>query len=182
MRRIAYMAIALFLLLTACSAPAQVSEPSMESGGCVIYGVYEFTFQVEKTHGCSPEDWDFVYTYNEEKILSGHQLLFPLGVFSFRSIKVEVFEKDGAGRGYSSTFPVAVCDGGTGRTGITVTGSDGRTAEFEISCEVTQVGTRSIDPSRPAGYPAGLLYDIEQAVCEMRSETVNVHRKFVNKV
>ena len=39
-----------------------------------------------------------------------------------------------------ATFPVAICRGGSGKTEITVTASDGKTATFKITCRVTQIG------------------------------------------
>ena len=72
MRRILDTSIALLLLLTACSAPVQQMPPSTEPSGDYAYGVYEFTFDVERLSGWPFEGWDFVYTYNGEQIQSGH--------------------------------------------------------------------------------------------------------------
>lgn len=142
MKRILCTSIALLLLLTACSAPVQQMTPSTELGGDYDYGVYEFTFNVERVSGWPFEGWDFVYTYNGEEIQSGHQILFSLELFSFHSVQVDVIEWDNPKNSFSATFPVAICDGGSGKTEITVTDSNGRTATFKVACEVTQVGKR----------------------------------------
>lgn len=142
MRRILCTGIALLLLLTACSTPVQDVPPSTESVGDYDYGVYEFTFDVERLAGWPFEGWDFIYTYNGEEIQSGHQILFSLELFSFHSVQVDVIERDNPKNSFSATFPVAICDGGSGKTEITVTDSNGKTATFKVTCEVTQVGKR----------------------------------------
>ncbi|MBQ9167128.1 MAG: hypothetical protein IJX67_01805 [Oscillospiraceae bacterium] len=142
MRRILCTSIALLLLLTACSAPVQQLPPITEPDGDYAYSVYEFTFDTERVSGWPVEGWDFVYIYNGEKIQSGHQILFSLELFSFHSIQVDVTERDNPKNSFSATFPVAICDGGSGKTEITVTGSNGKTATFKVTCEVTQVGKR----------------------------------------
>lgn len=142
MKRILCTSIALLLLLTACSAPVQQVPPSTEPDGDYAYGVYEFTFDVERVSGWPFEGWDFVYTYNGEKIQSGHQILFSLELFSFHSVQVDVIERDNPKNSFSATFPVAICDGGSGKTEITVTDSNGKTATFKVTCEVIQVGKR----------------------------------------
>lgn len=140
MNRILCTSIALLLLLTACSAPVQQVPPSTKPGGDYAYGVYEFTFDVERLSGWPVEGWDFVYTYNGEQIQSGHQILFSLEIFSFHSIQVDVIELDNPKNIFSAAFPVAICDGGSGKTEITVTDHSGKTATFKVTCEVTQVG------------------------------------------
>lgn len=142
MKKILCTSIALVLLLTACSAPVQQMSPSTEPNGNYTYGVYELDFDVERLSGWPFEGWDFVYTYNGEEIQSGHQILFSLEIFSFHSIQVDVIEKDNPKNSFSATFPVAICDGGSGKTEITVTGSNGKTATFKVTCKVTQVGKR----------------------------------------
>ncbi len=140
MKRILCTGIALILVLTACSAPVQQVSPNTELNGDYVYGVYEFTFDIERISGWPFEGWDFIYTYNGEEIQSGHQILFSLEIFSFHSIQVDVIERDNPKNSFSATFPVAICDGGSGKTEITVTDSNGRTATFKVTCSVTQVG------------------------------------------
>ena len=142
MKRILCTSIALLLLLTACSAPVQQMPPSTEPDGDYDYGVYEFDFDVERLSGWPFEGWDVVYTYNDEVIESGYQVLLSVEVFTFYSVRVEMIERDNPKNTFTATFPVAICDGGSGKTEITVTGSNGKTATFKITCEVTQVGKR----------------------------------------
>jgi hypothetical protein len=119
-----------------CTAPAPGPLPT-ES---FTYGIYEFAFSVEQLSGEPIDAWDFVYTYNGEAITTGHQIRFSLGIFTFHSMQVDIIEKAAPGNIYSATFPVAICRGGTGKTEITVTNADGKTATFKITCQVTQVG------------------------------------------
>ena len=141
MKRILCTSIVLIMLLTACSAPAQ-QPPSTELNGGVTYGVYELDFSVERLSGWPFEGWDFVYTYNGEEIQNGHQVLLSVEIFTFYSVQVEVIERDNPKNSFTATFPVAICDGGSGKTGITVTDSNGKTATFKVTCDVTQVGKR----------------------------------------
>ena len=141
MKRILCTSIVLIMLLTACSAPAQ-QPPSTELNGGVTYGVYELDFSVERLSGWPFEGWDFVYTYNGEKIQNGHQVLLSVEIFTFYSVQVDVIERDNPKNSFTATFPVAICDGGSGKTEITVTGSNGKTATFKVTCDVTQVGKR----------------------------------------
>lgn len=140
MKRILCTSIVLIMLLTACSAPVQQAPLSTELNGNCTYGVYKLNFSVERMSGLSFEGWDFVYTYNGEEIHSGHQILFSLELFSFHSIQVDVIEKDNPKNLYSATFPVAICDGGSGKTEITVTDSSGKATRFKVTCNVIQVG------------------------------------------
>lgn len=141
MKRILCTSIVLIMLLTACSAPAQ-QPPSTELNGGVTYGVYELDFSVERLSGWPFEGWDFVYTYNGEEIQNGHQVLLSVEIFTFYSVQVEVIERDNPKNSFTATFPVAICDGGSGKTEITVTDSNGKTATFKVTCDVTQVGKR----------------------------------------
>lgn len=141
MRRILCTSIVLVMLLTACSAPMQ-QPPSTELNGGVTYGVYELDFSVERLSGWPFEGWDFVYTYNGEEIQNGHQVLLSVEIFTFYSVQVEVIERDNPKNSFTATFPVAICDGGSGKTEITVTDSNGKTATFKVTCDVTQVGKR----------------------------------------
>ena len=141
MKRILCTSIVLIMLLTACSAPAQ-QPPSTELNGGVTYGVYELDFSVERLSGWPFEGWDFVYTYNGEEIQNGHQVLLSVEIFTFYSVQVEVIERDNPKYSFTATFPVAICDGGSGKTEITVTDSNGKTATFKVTCDVTQVGKR----------------------------------------
>ena len=140
MKRILYTSIVLIMLLTGCSAPAQQVPPSTELNGNYTYGVYELNFDIERLSGWPFEGWDFIYTYNGEKIQNGHQVLLSVEIFTFYSVQVDVIERDNPKNSFAATFPVAICDGGSGKTEITVTGSNGKTATFKVTCNVTQVG------------------------------------------
>ena len=142
MKRILCTSIVLIMLLTACSAPAQQMPPNTELNGNYTYGVYELNFDIERLSGWPFEGWDFVYTYNGEKIQNGHQVLLSVEIFTFYSVQVDVIERDNPKNSFTATFPVAICDGGSGKTEITVTDSNGKSATFKVTCEVTQVGKR----------------------------------------
>ena len=136
MKKLICAGIALLLLLSGCTAPSPTPLPTESFS----QGIYEFSFSVESLSGENADQWEFVYTYNGETIASGHQVLFSLEIFTFLSIQVDVIEKDAPSNIYSATFPVAICNGGSGKTEITVTGTDGKTATFKIICQVAQVG------------------------------------------
>ena len=140
MKRILCTSIVLIMLLTACSAPAQQMPPNTELNGNYTYGVYELNFDIERLSGWPFEGWDFVYTYNGEKIQNGHQVLLSVEIFTFYSVQVDVIERDNPKNSFTATFPVAICDGGSGKTEITVTDSNGKSATFKVTCDVTQVG------------------------------------------
>ena len=142
MKRILCTSIVLIMLLTACSASVQQVPPSTEPSGNYKYGVYELDFDVERLSGWPFEGWDVVYTYNGEAIKSGHQVLLSVEVFMFYSVRVDMIERDNPDNTFSATLPVAICDGGSGKTEITVTNSNGKTATFKVTCDVTQVGKR----------------------------------------
>lgn len=140
MKRILCTSIVLMMVLSACSTPVQQVPPSTELGGDYDYGVYELDFDVERLSGRPFEGWDVVYTYNDEVIESGYQVLLSVEVFTFYSVQVDVIERDNPKNSFSATFPVAICDGGSAKTEITVSDSNGKTATFKVTCSVTQVG------------------------------------------
>ena len=135
MKKIVFVSMALLLLLTGCTQYTQASVPT-ES---FTQGLYEFTLAVEQIAGDPTDAWEFVYTYNDAIIAGGYQFLFPLGIFTFHSIQVDIHEKTVPSNTYSTTFRVAICNGGSGRTEVTVTGADGKTATFVIACQVLLV-------------------------------------------
>lgn len=136
MKKLICIGIAFLLILSGCTAASTTPLPTEP----FTHGIYEFSFSVEQPSGEATDQWEFVYTYNGETITSGHQILFSLEIFTFHSIQVEVIEKDAPNNIYSATFPVAICNGGSGKTEITITGTDGSTATFKITCQVTQIG------------------------------------------
>jgi hypothetical protein len=129
----------LIMLLAACSAPVQQIPPTTELSGDYTYGVYELDFHIESLSGWPFESWDFVYTYNGEEIQNGYQVLLSVEIFTFYSVQVEVIERDNPKNSFAATFPVAICDGGSGKAEITVTDSNGKNATYKIVCTVKQV-------------------------------------------
>lgn len=136
MKKLICAGIALLVLLSGCTAPS-LTPPPTES---FTQGIYEFTFSVEQLSGENTDKWEFVYTYNGKTITSGHQILFSLEIFTFHSIQVDVIEKGVPSNTYSATFPVAICAGGSGKTEIAATGTDGKVTTFRILCKLSQVG------------------------------------------
>ena len=136
MKRTLCIGMVLLLLLTACTAPTKRTV----LGEDPTYGIYELVFSVECLSGGTLEEWDFVYTYNGEEIQSGHQIRFPLDLFSFYSIQVDAIERKNPDNSYHTVLSTAICDGGSGKTEITVTDSKGNTAVYKVICEVLQVG------------------------------------------
>ena len=136
MKKIFCTGIVLLLMLNGCTAPSPAPMPTE----CFTQGIYEFNFSAEQLSDEATDQWDFVYTYNGETITSGHQILFSLEIFTFHSIQVDVIEKGSPSNTYSATFPVAICAGGSGKTEITVTNSDGEVSTFKIFCKLTQLG------------------------------------------
>lgn len=128
------LCMVLLFALVGCSVP----EPGTtgESGG--TYVAYELTLSVEAISG-DVDDWNFVYTHNGEKVENGYQILLPAGVFCFQSIAVEVTEKDATGNVFRATFPVAICDGGSGKTEIEVSQGCDSVVRFQILCHVKRV-------------------------------------------
>ena len=79
MKRILCTSIVLIMLLSACSASVQQVLPTTELSGDYTYGVYELDFHIERLSGWPFESWDVVYTYDDEVIESGHQVLLSVG-------------------------------------------------------------------------------------------------------
>lgn len=137
MKRVLCVALVL-LLLAGCSAPelAQIPEPE----GSYTQDIFELTFSVEQVSGGSVRDWDFIYSHNDETIASGYRVLLSKEVFTFYHVRVDVAERGVKSNIFSASFPVALCDGGSGKTEITVTAANGRESTFKIVCTVRQVG------------------------------------------
>lgn len=136
MKRTLCIGMVLLLLLTACTAPTKRTA----LGEDPTYGIYELDFSVECLSGGTLEEWDFVYTYKGEEIQNGHQIRFPLDLFSFQPVQVDIIERENPLNIFCSTFSTAICDGGPGKTEITVTDSKGNTAVYKVIYEVLQVG------------------------------------------
>ena len=132
------------LMLAGCSAEQVQTEPTIPEGD-YTYGVYQLTFKTKQISNDSVgRDWSFTYTHDGKTIKSGYTITQSLEIFTFQSIGVEIRENDKIDDVGTGTLMVAICDGGSGKTKITVTETDGRykgnTAVWEISCEVKLIG------------------------------------------
>ena len=139
MKKLVWLLV-LALLLSGCS----VKEPE-ETEGNYTHGIYELTFKARKiSNNHVGNDWSFTYTYNGETITSGYQITQSLEIFSFQPIQIEIREDDKIDDVGTGSMSVAICDGGSGKTQITVTEKggcyEGNTAVWEITCEVKEVG------------------------------------------
>lgn len=137
MKRLLCVALVL-LLLAGCSVPEPAPIPEPE--GSYTQDIYELTFSVERVSGGSARRWDFTYSHNDETIASGYRVLLSKEVFTFYSVQVTVTEDGNPDNTYCDSFPVALCDGGSGKMEITVTAANGRESIFKIVCTVKQVG------------------------------------------
>ena len=140
MKRFACIAFLLVLVFSACSAEEQTPTFPKET---LDYSKYQLTFQTKEISNDSVgKDWSFIYTYNGQTIQSGYEIIQSTGVFSFQSIDVEVRENDKFDDVGKGTLTVAVCDGGSGKTQITVTETNGcykgNIAVWEISCQINK--------------------------------------------
>ena len=140
MKRVICVVVALLLLLEGCSSPEPTPTLLPEPEGTYTQDIFELTFSVERVSGGSIRNWDFIYSHNDEIITSGHQTLLSVEVFTFYSVQVTITEDGNPDNAFSASIPVALCDGGSGKTEITVTSSDGRVSTFKIVCTVRQVG------------------------------------------
>ena len=142
MKRFICFVCLLALLLSACSAVEH--EPTIPEGN-YTQGIYKLTFHKRLiSNDCVGRDWTFTYTHNGKIIKSGYTITQSLEIFTFQSIGVEIRENDKIDDVATDSFAVAICDGGSGKTTVTVTETNGRykgnTAVWEISCEVKLVG------------------------------------------
>lgn len=127
------------MMLSACSAPVQAPETGAMPSESYTYGIYELTFTVERLSGLPFDEWNIIYTYNGEKVSSGYQMQFPLEIISFRTVWVDIIEKDRPDNTFHTSFSVVICNGGSGKTEVNVTDRTGRTDTLQITCNVTRV-------------------------------------------
>lgn len=140
MKRVTCVVVALLLLLVGCSSPEPAPTPVPEPEGTYTQDIFELTFSVERVSGGPIRNWDFIYSHNDEIITSGHQTLLSVEVFTFYSVQVTVTEDGNPNNVYTASMPVALCDGGSGKTEITVTAADGKASTFKVICTVKHVG------------------------------------------
>ena len=139
MKRILCACLVCLLLLSACSESEEL-PPDLMVGGSGGFGEYEFDFSVERLSGWPDGEWDFVYTYRGERICDGYRICFPLEIFSFQTVEVNITEIAAPQNTQSAAFPVAICHGGSGTTEITVVAANGKTVTFQIACMIKRVG------------------------------------------
>lgn len=139
MKKLLCVALVL-LLLAGCSASEPAPTPIPEPEGSYTQDIFELTFSVERVSGGSTWGWDFTYSHNDEIITSGHRVLLSKEVFTFYHVRVDVAERREEGNTFRASMPVALCNGGSGKTEITVTAADGRESTFKIVCTVRQDG------------------------------------------
>lgn len=140
MKRFICIVVALLLLFAGCSSPEPTPTLLPEPGGTYTQDIFELTFSVERVSGGSSRNWDFIYSHNDEIITSGHQTLLSVEVFTFYAVQVTVAEDGNPNNVYTASMPVALCDGGSGKTEITVTASNGKVSTFKVVCTVKHVG------------------------------------------
>ena len=140
MKQVICIVVALLSLLAGCSSPEPTPTLLPEPEGTYTQDIFELTFSVEWVSGNLFSDWDFAYSHNGETITSGHQALLSVEVFTFYSVQVTVTEDGTPNNVYTASMPVALCDGGSGKTEITVTDSNGNATTFKVICAVKRVG------------------------------------------
>lgn len=141
MKRFICIVCLLALLLSAYTAAE--TEPTIPEGN-YTQGIYKLTFHkrlISNDH--VGRDWTIKYTHNGKTVKSGYTITQSLEIFTFQSIGIEIRENDKTDDVEIDSFAVAICDGGSGKTTVTVTETDGRykgnTAVWEITCEVELV-------------------------------------------
>ena len=140
MKRVICIVVALLLLLAGCSSPRPAPTRTPEPEGTYTHDIFELTFSVERVSGGPIRDWDFIYSNKDEVITSGHQTLLSVEAFSFYSVQVSVTEDGNPNNAYTASMPVALYNGGSGKTEITVTSADGQVSTFKVICTVKRVG------------------------------------------
>ena len=137
MRKIICIFTALLLVLAGCT-PEPPGPSTPEQTEHFDYGIYELSFTEEALSGDGTDQWEFIYSYNGETIDSVYRITYSLELFTFYYIQVEVVEKGTPSNRYTDRFPVAICDGGSGKTEVAVVGGDGVSTVFKIVCRLTQ--------------------------------------------
>ena len=145
MKRVFCLACIVTLLFSACSTPEPDTPSEPEQTANYTQGIYELTFKARRVSDDSVgNDWTITYKHNGETVKSGHKVLLSLEIFTFQTVEVEIREDDKLDDVGTGDMKVAICDGGSGKTTITVTENGGRykgeCAVWEITCTVKLVG------------------------------------------
>ena len=141
-----FICIVCLLAQLLCSCSVVETEPTIPAGN-YAYDIYKLTFKTKLlSNDRVGNDWTFTYTHNGQTIKSGYTITQSVEIFTFQSIDVKIRENDKLDDVGIGTLAVAICDGGSGKTEITVTENaglfKGNTAVWEISCEVELVGKK----------------------------------------
>jgi len=141
MKRLVFLLTSI-LLLSACSVAE--NEPTIPEGN-YTHGIYELTFKTRKiSNNYVGNDWSVTYSYKGQTITSGYQVAYALDLFTFLPVHVEIREDDKIDDVGTGTLRIALADGGSGKTEITVTEKggkfEGNTAIWEVSCDVKLIG------------------------------------------
>lgn len=132
--------VALLLLLSGCSMHELTPTPTIKSEKPYTHDIFELTFSLESIDEESISGWDVIYSHSGEIITSGHQTLLSIEVFTFYAVQATFSEKGNPENAYNASMSVALCDGGSGKTEVTVTSSDGKVSTFKVICTVQRVG------------------------------------------
>lgn len=130
--------------MSACSVPEpEATEPEQTVN--YTQGIYELFFKARRVSDDSVgNDWTITYKHNVETVKSGHKVLLSLEVFTFQTIEVKIREDDKLDDVDTGDMNVAICDGGSGKTTITVTENGGQykgeCTVWGITCTVKLVG------------------------------------------
>ena len=142
MKRLICSACLLAMLLSACST---TEEETPTSEGHYTHGVYQFTIKAKKlSNDHVGNNWSITYTYGGKTIKSGYRFTYPLDVFAFLRVRVEVRENDKIDDVGTGTLRVPLYDGASDKVEVTVTETNGmykgRTAVWEIYCQIKMLG------------------------------------------
>ena len=148
-KRLFCIVCVLSILLSGCTT-TEITESTGSNytevvGKDYTEGVYELRISKRQlSNNAVGNDWSFRYFYNGEEIKNGHTFTLSLELFMFVSIDVEVTEEDKISDVGNGKITLGLCDGGKGKTEVTVVENagafKGNEAVWEITCEFVMVG------------------------------------------
>lgn len=138
MKKLLCVLSVLVLLLSGCREPQKLPPLSADLQGYGEYAVYTFKISERRLSGLPNNNWTFRYTYEGNTIENGYRFLYPLELFSFGFITVEIVDKDNPENVFTADLVVGICDGGVGQFEVTVTDTKGREVTYRISCKVVR--------------------------------------------